>query len=127
MIKATLEKIDKDSPAATEDSEKTKVEEDQLQKELHESIEVSSMSRSSPKKPITPRSKAIQDQALNPGGSTRHPGYTLDGKLHGELEKKVDARGDDNITGKLIVLDLEGNRSALRSYHMSCLGCNKEI
>ena len=127
MIKATLENLMTDSLMAAEDSEETKVEEDQLQKELHEAIEVAAMSRSSQRRPPTSKRKVTKQQTQAVGDSTRHPGYTLDDKLHGELEIRLDAKGDDNITGRLFVVDLEDDQSVPKTYPMHCLGCSKRL
>ena len=127
LIKATLENLIRASLIAVEDSEETKVEEDQLQKELHEAIEVSSMSKSSPRKPPTSKKRVTKRHTQAVGDSTRHPGYTLNDKLHGELEIKLNAKGDDNITGRLFVVDLEDDRSTPETYPMHCLGCSKKL
>ena len=58
---------------------------------------------------------------------TRRLGFTLNDKLHGELEKKLNAKGDDNITGRLLVVDLEDGQSAPTTCPMYCLGCAKKL
>ena len=112
---------------AAEDSEETKVEEDQLQKELHKAIEVALILKSSLRKSPASKLRVVNEQTQTVIGNTQRPGFILKDRLHGELEMKLDAKGDNNITGKLVVTDLEDERLTPKTYSMHCLGCSRRL